>query len=258
MPLFTIITVVYNAEKMLEGTIQSVLQQICTDYEYIIIDGKSSDGTTAIVHKYKSKIDKYISEPDGGIYDAMNKGLGIAEGNWVYFLNAGDRFANNSVLSTVAADSLYNEQAIVCGRVILKDNTKNTTLNQHYPRFRVANQNYRRLFASAFCHQALFIPREAYIKVGGFNLHFKTFSDFNSVVNLLKKGYKVYYIDTVIAEYDINGGSANWKFAKRNYYEKEEMLALAGHKKSFLLRVAGIIKLELFILRKTLYHARFK
>ena len=188
----------------------------------------------------------------------MNKGLSLASGKWVYFLNAGDRFYNSDVLQKISQNYLADEKAIICGRVKLVDNFKNKLLTGYYPLFEVHERNFRKLFTSAFCHQALLIPRKAYNEVDGFNLQFKTFSDFNTVVNILNQSYKVKYVDDVISEYDINGTSANWKKAKPHYHEKEKILALAGEKKRFPLNIIGLIKLEFFVVRKKIAHARFK
>ena len=89
-PKFSIITVTYNAEKVLEDTIQSVITQSYKNVEYIIVDGGSKDGTLGIIEKYRQHIAHLVSEPDKGLYDAMNKGIGLATGDYLCFLNAGD------------------------------------------------------------------------------------------------------------------------------------------------------------------------
>ena len=98
MPTVSIITITYNAERFLERTIQSVLAQSATDFEYIVIDGGSTDGTLGIIQQYEQHITDWISEPDGGLYDAMNKGLHRARGQYVWFMNAGDELHDDQTL----------------------------------------------------------------------------------------------------------------------------------------------------------------
>ena len=97
----SIITVCHNAEDSIESTMLSIFEQTCQEIEYIIIDGNSSDSTLEIIEKYRNKVDKLISEPDSGIYNAMNKGIDAATGDYLIFLNAGDRFHSPDALEKV-------------------------------------------------------------------------------------------------------------------------------------------------------------
>jgi glycosyltransferase involved in cell wall biosynthesis len=105
-PVLSIITVVYNGEKFLERTIESIISQTFFDYEYIIIDGGSTDKTLEIIKKYENKIDYWISERDNGIYDAMNKGIKIAKGKWLNFMNSSDVFYHNNTLKSIFSSTL--------------------------------------------------------------------------------------------------------------------------------------------------------
>jgi len=104
--LISVITICYNPGDDLLPTIQSVINQKDCNLEYIIIDGKSSDGSVELIRQIAEKDDriKWISQKDEGIYDAMNKGIDLATGNWLNFMNAGDKFANNEVLSQIEFD----------------------------------------------------------------------------------------------------------------------------------------------------------
>jgi glycosyltransferase involved in cell wall biosynthesis len=130
-PLITIITIVYNGEKYLEETIQSVINQTYDNVEYIIIDGGSTDGTVDIIRKYEHAIDYWVSEKDHGIYDAMNKGIFLATGEWINFMNAGDLFYNQKVLDKIFTkpqmlqdiDLIYSD-TLLDGKTMLTCNIK--------------------------------------------------------------------------------------------------------------------------------------
>ncbi|MBD2703690.1 glycosyltransferase [Spirosoma sp. BT702] len=103
MPTVSIITITYNAEQFLERTIQSLVAQQAIDYEYIIVDGASKDGTLDIVGNYEQYVTRWVSEPDKGLYDAMNKGLALATGKYVWFMNAGDELHDTQTLPNLLA-----------------------------------------------------------------------------------------------------------------------------------------------------------
>ena len=109
LPLITVITVVYNGAKYLEETIQSVINQTYPNVEYIIIDGGSTDGTIDIIRKYEDYVDYWVSEPDKGIYDAMNKGIIVSIGEWLNFMNSGDKFYEEQLLDKIFMIALVNK-----------------------------------------------------------------------------------------------------------------------------------------------------
>lgn len=115
-PLISIVTVSYNAVATIEQTILSVINQTYSNIEYIIIDGGSTDGTLDVIKKYADKIAYWVSEPDKGIYDAMNKGIKVATGEWINFMNCGDYFvANNTLESVFGSGKIYKKAEILYG-----------------------------------------------------------------------------------------------------------------------------------------------
>lgn len=158
MARISIITVVWNDVSHIEGTILSVLGQTYKDFEYIIIDGGSTDGTVDIIKKYSDRLAYWCSEKDGGIYPAMNKGVSHATGEWVNFMNSGDLFADNKVLEDIFATSSHLN-TITSSHYLIGGNTINFFADGH-------EEIHHASPASAipthlpFSHQASFTRRE--------------------------------------------------------------------------------------------------
>lgn len=150
----SVITVSYNAAGVIEDTILSVISQNYDSYEYIVVDGASSDGTIEIVRNYYSKIKHVLSEPDSGIYEAMNKGVKLACGDYCIFMNAGDRFVNDSVLSAVSQFLDGSYDYVLGNEVGIDDKGK----IKHYKHSRKAITPYNLMWSSV-SHQASFIKR---------------------------------------------------------------------------------------------------
>lgn len=145
---FSIVTINLNNRAGLEKTIQSVIEQECVDYEYIIIDGGSSDGSTEIIREYQNSISYWVSERDAGIYNAMNKGLKQARGEYVCFLNSGDYFHSPQVLEDIHRKGTVAD--VICGRVI--------TVGNQTPQASLPWKNATLYFIiKNFCHQAAFM-----------------------------------------------------------------------------------------------------
>jgi glycosyltransferase involved in cell wall biosynthesis len=195
LPLITIITVVYNAEIYLEKTIKSVLDQSYKNIEYIIIDGASTDGTLAIIDKYSQQLAYYVSEPDKGIYDAMNKAINVAAGDWVYFLPAGDTLIDN-ILSNVA-DKLTDANCVYYGDVYRTDLKR--LYDGKYSAFKLAVHN--------ICQQAIFYPLSA-VKKYRFNLKYRSLADHEVNMKLFgDKSYSFKYLPVTISTYEGGGFS---------------------------------------------------
>lgn len=174
-PFFSIITVVFNGEQYLEETILSVLNQEFKDFEYIVIDGGSTDGTVDIIKKYKDKIDYWVSEKDNGIYDAMNKGLKVASGQVVNMMNCGDFFENELVLGRVASFFKKNKElGFVLGRSRFINNDGTDYCIKEGKRVVSSLQAGR---FNTISHQAFFVKRALHDKIGFYDESYRLVAD---------------------------------------------------------------------------------
>jgi len=195
-PLVSIITVSYNAEQFIEQTILSVIKQTYLNIEYIIIDGASTDSTTEIIKKYNSHISYWISEPDQGVYDAMNKGTRLAGGEWIYFLGAGDILFN--VLDRIAIQ-FKRSNTVYYGNVYKLDELK--VYNGKFAQHQLAVRN--------ICHQAVFYPASVFQKYQ-YNLRYRLFADHDLNMRINgDKHLKFEYLNVVVGLYEGDGISAN-------------------------------------------------
>ncbi|WP_395167021.1 glycosyltransferase family 2 protein [Francisella salimarina] len=195
-PLVTVITVVYNAKELLEETILSVLNQTYSNIEYIIVDGGSTDGTLDVIKKYQDKITKYISEPDQGIYDAMNKGMALAKGQWLNFMNAGDSFYSNDVLQEIFEHEFSQDTAVIYG---------NTDIGHKILKYKSGLNLQDMALGMMLCHQSTFYRLDKAIK---YNLKYKICADQDFTMQYFKLGKKSKYLDMTVSKYDLDGISS--------------------------------------------------
>lgn len=198
----SIITVVYNACNDLIKTIDSIKSQKNKDFEYIVIDGKSTDGTVDIIKK-ENIINKYISEKDNGIYDAMNKGIKLASGEMILFLNAGDVLYDEYV--TDKAINIFKKSKIdvAYGDVLLENNKMNIIKTQ--PKC----LDIKYLYTNNLCHQSVFFNKKLFNDIGEFNINEKIFADYEYILKLYKLKVKFEHINFTVCKYDnVNGVSS--------------------------------------------------
>ncbi len=212
----TIITVVFNGEKILEKTIQSVVKQTYQNIEYIIIDGGSNDKTLDIIKKYEKHIYYWISESDKGIYDAMNKGIKRASGDYVYFLNAGDALIDKDVIKKVAGALNRENASMLHGNVAYFDPFSGETVKKGR---KIELGDLKKGITPS--HQATFIKRKTLLEFNGFNTQYSIAADFELFCRLYKKGVDSFYFDKKIAYYDGGGVSSNQQKCSR---EKKEII----------------------------------
>lgn len=196
-PLITVVTVVFNGVEFLEDTIKSVIEQTYDNVEYIIVDGGSKDGTLDIIKKYEYAIDYWVSEPDKGIYDAMNKAIDLGSGDWINFMNAGDCFFDSTILSKVFGKS----REFVGYDVVYGDNQV-----KYSNRTRIAKAgNVKNLWkGSQFCHQSVFI-RLSHHKKNKFNISKKIAADFEFFYKAHKNGLKFLYFPFTLSKISAGG-----------------------------------------------------
>lgn len=203
----SIITVVYNNKRTIENAIQSVLNQSFKNIEYIIIDGKSVDGTIDIINSYKDKISYFISETDKGIYDAMNKGIALASGDVIGILNSDDLYADNDVLKDVMGyfqadeklDILYGDLVYVNADDINKVVRKWTS-----------KKYYKKFFEHGNVppHPALFVKKSVYNECGLFNVNYKLAADYDFMLRIFKKlEFSSQYIPRLMVRMRLGGAT---------------------------------------------------
>lgn len=195
-PLISIVTVVYNGEAFLEETILSVINQSYDNVEYIIIDGGSTDGTLEIVKKYEHAINYWVSEKDSGIYDAMNKGIDLVSGEWINFMNAGDRLVDSNtiqiaILFADGNDLIYSDTKLSNGKVFKCEIKQNRII-----------------------HQSLIYKKRLHAKYGLYVLSKEiTISDY--LFFMLCKNEKWVKIDKEISLFELGGTSSNLNHFKQ-------------------------------------------
>lgn len=198
-PCLSIITVVYNNVKDIERTMLSVLGQSYADIQYIIVDGLSTDGTLEIINKYKDRIAMIVSEKDNGIYDAMNKGLALATGDYVLFMNSGDEIYSPDTVEKVFASSpdadvyygeteMYDENWVSLGR------------RRHRVPDKLTFRSFR--YGMSVSHQAIYIRRSI---TSPYDLQYKLSADIDWILTSLKKTKRIVNTNRYVAKYMVGG-----------------------------------------------------
>lgn len=231
---FTIITVTYNAASVVERTIRSVVTQSYENLELIIVDGASDDGTLDIVKKYAEDDDRirYISEPDSGIYDAMNKGIGMAAGDYIEFLNAGDLYRDDKVLLDIAGilGRGLNPQDvdILYGSIIYVDPDGSERIRTYS---QLCEKKFYYLLGDCINHQAMFAARRCF-KDDVFDTSYRISADREWMIRQKKAGRKFMAIDRIICYYSLDPESASIANEKLTWKENDKIIRkhlLAGY-----------------------------
>jgi len=199
-PLISIVTVVYNGEKHLDQTIRSVLSQTYENVEYIIVDGGSTDRTLDIIRTHEDRIDCWVSEPDSGIYDAMNKGIGLAGGDLVGLLNSDDWYVDGALaeVARIYADG-DGKNRVIAGKWGIILESMDLTIE--------AAPSLRFHAGMPLCHQAMFVPKATYDSVGLYDTGYRYAADLDMVLRLHTSGVPFAFSDKVLVYFRASGAS---------------------------------------------------
>jgi glycosyltransferase involved in cell wall biosynthesis len=200
-PILSVITVVYNNVKHIERTLLSIIHQTYSSIEFIVIDGASNDGTLAVLEKYKIHFNQFVSEPDKGIYDAMNKGLALAKGDYVIFMNSGDEFYEpqtvEQVFSTQAfADVYYGETEMLDEQLISQGKRR------HGAPKKLTLQSFN--YGMSVSHQAIYIKRSL---TKSYDTKYQLSADIDWILDALTKAKVVVNTNKYVAKYLMGGMS---------------------------------------------------
>jgi glycosyltransferase involved in cell wall biosynthesis len=233
--LITIITVVLDAKTNLEKTIQSVIEQDFKTFEYIVIDGGSTDGSVAVIRKYSPAISNWVSEKDNGIYSAMNKGIQMATGKWVCFLNAGDVFVNKGIIRKVAETiHLLSEQTVIIyGNILTQKKT-----GELVERIALSPRNSHRMY---FCHQSAFVQLDL-LRQYLFDENHKLSADLKFFKQCYKDNKRFVHWNFPIVIYDKLGiSNTNRELGLRDNISVIKEIDKGWEKYKFLLRLYFVI-----------------
>ena len=202
-PKFSIITITFNAAAVIEPTLQSVLEQTYTNYEYLLIDGGSKDGTVEKARGSGIEFAHIVSEPDNGLYDAMNKGIALASGDYLCFLNAGDAFYAPETLQTIADAATAEETLpdVLYGETAEVDEARNFVRMR---RLQAPERLTWRSFRSGMlvCHQAFYAKREI---APMYDLQYRLSADVDWCIKVMKKAKKLVNVNATVVNYLQNG-----------------------------------------------------
>lgn len=214
----SLITINYNDAVGLEKTINSVINQVNSNFEYIVIDGNSTDGSKAVIEKYQDELTYWVSEPDLGIYHAMNKGINVANGEYLLFLNSGDVLVNDTHILSGCAEKLVED--IVAFDCFLEKDDKIMGRRTH-----VENPTLFYAYKKGFKHQSTFIKRSLFQKVGLYNESYKIAGDYEFWIRcFLEPTTTSKSYTTPIAIFQLNGISQTGNWGKEHRQIEQELL----------------------------------
>lgn len=200
-PKISVVTVVYNSAALIENTVKSIINQSYSHIEHIVVDGGSTDGTIDILNRYKKNISTLLSEPDRGIYDAMNKGIRLATGDFVVFINSGDKFSSPDILEKIFSNPDAAQADVIYGDTDITDSDGNIIHSRrHRPPETLDWKSFKR--GMLVCHQSFIARRNL---IDSYDLTYRYAADFDWCIRILKKSKSAYNSRQVISLF-LEGG----------------------------------------------------
>ena len=219
-PKISIITVCFNAEKTIRRTIESVVNQSYKNIEYIMVDGQSEDDTVSIIKGFENHISKLVSEKDKGIYDAMNKGIDLATGTYLLFLNADDYLISETAVENIVNQiNQHADKEIYYGNLVVYDHTSGR--GKIWQPDEVSG---KLLFNSTLPHPATLYRRSVFEKLGKFDATYKIAADYEFYVRAYAKSAKFQKINMLIAVFSANGVSCSEKYKELTKVERSRTI----------------------------------
>ncbi|MCB0410170.1 MAG: glycosyltransferase [Flavobacteriales bacterium] len=222
-PKVSIITVCYNSSKTIEDTIQSVIKQTYYNIEYIIVDGLSTDNTLEIVNQYKDKITKIVSEKDNGLYDAINKGIGLASGDIIANLNSDDFYIDSNVIADVVTKMEEDNSDTLYADLYYVDAVDTNKVTRNW----VSGPYKKGMFFKGWMppHPTFFVRKKVYDQYGKFNLELKSAADYEIMLRFIHKHEcSISYLPRVIVRMRV-GGVSNVSIVNRLKANREDKKA---------------------------------
>lgn len=245
----SIITISYNSEETIEDTILSVISQSYENIEYIIVDGSSTDNTLNIIEKYKDRIHTFVSEPDKGIYDAMNKGIRLANGELIGILNSDDFYADKNVITNIAKN--INDHDSIYADLVYVDRIDTDKVIRYWK----SGEYKKDAFLKGWMppHPTFFLKKNIYEKYGTYNLSLKSAADYELMLRVLhKENISTTYYPEIITKMRV-GGQSNASLSNRLKANKEDRKAWEINKmdpKFYSLYLKPLRKVSQFIRKK--------
>ena len=257
MPFFSIITVCFNSERTIERTLKSVLEQTFADYEYIIVDGGSKDGTLDIIKRYELLFEgrmRWISESDNGIYDAMNKGVKCSAGTYVWIVNSDDYIEQNSLSvlwNFISNHNSGNSFPVICGASRYFDEESGKILYIG----RRDEKSCRRIYAldkTCVIHPATLVPKDVYERYGYYDDRYKIIGDCDWARRVYKAGVPILFMDHVITNMSNGGISGTFSWSRFKVNHADRRLYFKKFYPNLFVRYARFLLWDLYFVRRVI------